>query len=231
MQAGSPAATAGLADGDAIVAVNGQKYEFFGDQSILDGLRGMAGQTVVLTIDQPDGSRHDVSIPLRPPAEVNDKQGALGISASKDAPFEAYFSGETTGHDLPTAISIGTRETGRALGLILGGLGALVGSFAANPTGPPPVAGPIGIATQIGDVFWNAGAIMTLYVAGILSANLALVNVLPFPPLDGGRMLVITLKRIFGQRISLRAERLTYVVWFRLPVRLHHLGHRLRHRP
>ena len=32
---------------------------------------------------------------------------------------------------------------------------------------------------------------MTLYVAGILSANLALVNVLPFPPLDGGRMLMI----------------------------------------
>ena len=55
---------------------------------------------------------------------------------------------------------------------------------------------------------------LTLYVAGILSANLALVNVLPFPPLDGGRMLMITLKRIFGARISLRAEQLTYMVGF-----------------
>ena len=51
---------------------------------------------------------------------------------------------------------------------------------------------------------------MTLYVAGILSANLALVNILPFPPLDGGRMLMIMLKAIFGPRISLRAEQLTY---------------------
>ena len=46
-------------------------------------------------------------------------------------------------------------------------------------------------------------------VAGILSANLALVNVLPFPPLDGGRMLMLVLKRIFGRRISLRAEQPT----------------------
>jgi regulator of sigma E protease len=90
----------------------------------------------------------------------------------------------------------------------------LVESVAADPTAPPPVAGPIGIATQIGDVFFNAGPIMTLYVAGILSANLAVVNILPFPPLDGGRMLMITLKRIFGTRISLRAEQLTYLVGF-----------------
>jgi regulator of sigma E protease len=214
VQEGSPAARAGLVGGDAIVAVNGQKFEFFGNESILDGVRAMAGQTVVLTVDHPDGIRQDLPVALRPPTEVNDKQGALGISSTKDAPFEAYFFNETTGHDLPTAVAIGTRETGRALGLILGGLGALVSSFAANPTSAPPVSGPIGIATQIGDVFWNAGAIMTLYVAGILSANLALVNILPFPPLDGGRMLVITLKRVFGQRISLRAERLTYVVGF-----------------
>jgi regulator of sigma E protease len=51
-------------------------------------------------------------------------------------------------------------------------------------------------------------------VAGILSANLAVVNILPFPPLDGGRMLLITLKRIFGSRISVRAEQLTYLVGF-----------------
>jgi regulator of sigma E protease len=214
VQPGSPAAGAGLVPGDAIVAVDGQRYEFFGDESILDGLRGSAGQDVVLTIDHADGSRADVPVALRPPEEINENQGALGIGSSPEAPFEAHFSGEYTGRDLPSAASIGARETARALGLILNGLGALVGSIAADPTAAPPVAGPIGIATQIGDIFWNAGPILTLYVAGILSANLALVNILPFPPLDGGRMLVITLKRIFGSRISLRAEQLTYLVGF-----------------
>jgi regulator of sigma E protease len=55
---------------------------------------------------------------------------------------------------------------------------------------------------------------MTLFVAGILSANLAVVNILPFPPLDGGRMLMITLKQVLGPRITLRAEQLTYLVGF-----------------
>ena len=59
-----------------------------------------------------------------------------------------------------------------------------------------------------------ARAAVTLYVAGILSANLAVVNILPFPPLDGGRMLMITLKRFLGARISVRAEQLTYMVGF-----------------
>jgi len=214
VQPGSPAATAGLVAGDAIAAVDGQRYEFFGDESILDGLRGRAGERVVLTIDHEDGTRADVPVTLRPTTEINENQGALGISSSAEAPFEAHFSGEYTGRDLPAAVGIGARETIRALGLILNALGALIGAFAADPTAAPPVAGPVGIATQIGDVFWNAGPILTLYVAGILSANLALVNVLPFPPLDGGRMLVIVLKRAFGTRISLRAERLTYLVGF-----------------
>jgi len=98
--------------------------------------------------------------------------------------------------------------------LIVGGLGTLVSSFAADPTAAPPVSGPVGIATQLGDIFWGAGPILTLYVAAILSANLAVVNILPFPPLDGGRMLMLTIKALFGARISLRAEQLTYMVGF-----------------
>ena len=69
-----------------------------------------------------------------------------------------------------------------------------------------------GVRGQIVNV--RPGPVVTLYVAGILSANLAVVNALPFPPLDGGRMLIITLKSIFGKRISLQAERLTYLVGF-----------------
>ena len=104
----------------------------------------------------------------------------------------------------------------RWFGLIIDGLQSLGSSIVENPTQAPPVSGPVGIATSLGDVFRNSGVVMTLYVAGILSANLALVNFLPFPPLDGGRMLVLLLKAIprFGQKISLRAEQLTYAIGF-----------------
>ena len=101
------------------------------------------------------------------------------------------------------------------MGLIVGGLGEPRRLGRQRPDRSRRRSpGPVGIATQIGDIFWNSGPILTLYVAGILSANLAVVNILPFPPLDGGRMLMITLKRLFGARISLRAEQLTYVVGF-----------------
>ena len=71
---------------------------------------------------------------------------------------------------------------------------------------------PLGIAVEIGNTFWTLGPIVTLYLAGLLSANLAVVNILPLPPLDGGRILVLLLKRVLGTRLSLRAERLTYLV-------------------
>ena len=67
---------------------------------------------------------------------------------------------------------------------------------------------------SLADILLSVGPVMTLYVAGILSVNLGVVNILPFPPLDGGRMFVLVLKRLFGARVSLRAERLTYAVGF-----------------
>ena len=127
-------------------------------------------------------------------------------------PFEFPISYE--GHDPLTAIGLGASQTEHWFGVILGGLGDLAKSFASDPTAAPPAAGPVGIARQIGDVFFGFGPIVTLYVAGILSANLALVNALPFPPLDGGRMLMIVLKSVFGRRLSLRVERMTYFAGF-----------------
>jgi regulator of sigma E protease len=204
---GSPAAAAGLVPGDGIVAVDGERYEFLGTRNVLDGIRERAGKTVTLTVIHADGRRQDYRVTLR------SGQAALGISQI-NRPWEALFYGEYTGHDLPTAIATGADQTVWALGLIVDGLGQLVGSVASNPTAPPPVAGPIGIGIQLGNLFWNSGPVLTLFFAGILSANLALVNILPFPPLDGGRMLMIVLRSVFGSRMSVRAERLTYAIGF-----------------
>jgi regulator of sigma E protease len=218
VQPGSPAEQAGLVGGDAIVSVNGQQFDFYGpysDATAIDALRGHAGETVILGILHADGTTSEVQATLRTPEEVAANKGALGVVPGPQG-FEYVFLGEYTGRPLPEAIRIGWSETTRWFGLILDGLRDLAGSIVTNPTQPPPVSGPVGIATSLGDVFRNSGIVMTLYVAGILSANLALVNVLPFPPLDGGRMLVLLLKGIprFGQKISLRAEQLTYAIGF-----------------
>ena len=221
VQPGSPAAAAGLRPGDAILAVDGRQFEFFGEDNILVDLQAKVGTPVSLTVERAGGSVETVQASLRTQAEIDASpkdnlgrptKGPLGISGG-DEGFESVFFG-TYRRDLPAAIGLGAGETVRWFGIILGGLGDLARQIVSNPTAAPPVAGPVGIATQIADVFFGAGPVMTLYVAGILSANLALVNSLPFPPLDGGRMLMIVLKSIFGTRISVRAERLTYVVGF-----------------
>ena len=53
-----------------------------------------------------------------------------------------------------------------------------------------------------------------LWFIGLLSANLAVINVLPFPPLDGGRVAVSLIQAATSNRISEAAERLVYLTGF-----------------
>ena len=207
VQPDSPAATAGLLPGDEIYAVAGETFEFFGERTVVDALRGRAGETVVLDVRRADGTQLPLTVKLRPAAELSETRGALGVSK-----LELSYSGGYVGHDLGRSASIATDQLTRWGGLILGGLASLVEGFIKDPTAPPPASGPIGIAVSLADIFLGSGPVLTLFVAGILSVNLGVVNILPVPPLDGGRMLVLTLKRFTGKRISLRAERLTYAV-------------------
>jgi len=208
IQPGSPAAAAGLQPGDTLLSVNGTYFDALSGPTLLDALRASAGRTVHLAIDR-GGEPRTVSVHLRSSSEITPTNGALGVSQLVGKPTSVSI-----GHDVPTSVRLGVDRTVAATRLIVGGLGDLVTGIINRPTEPPPASGPLGIALQIGDVFWTLGPVFTLYLAGVLSANLGVVNILPLPPLDGGRMLIIGLKSLFGSRISLRAERLTYVLGF-----------------
>jgi regulator of sigma E protease len=210
VQPDSPASSAGLVAGDMLVSVDGQTYDFFdGPDPLLVDLKAHAGSEVALGIRHADGTVTDVTTTLRTQAEIDANKGALGITGLSFA-----FTGQYIQQDPVTALQLGFERTAAAFSMILNGLGQLATSIVTNPTGPPPVTGPVGIAAQVGDVFWQLGPIFVLYFAGLLSANLALFNILPFPPLDGGRVLVTLIKSVAGARLSIEAERLTYLVGF-----------------
>jgi regulator of sigma E protease len=213
VEPGSPAETAGIRVGDVIARVDGRAFSAFGPGSILADLRSSAGKTVILTVRR-DGDSVELTARLRDPDEVAAGKGALGIGQVPDHPLESRTTSDRVTYEFGTAIALGAERTGDATRLIVDGVGQLLTALVTRPTEPPPAAGPVGIATQIGDVFWSLGPVVTLYLAAVLSANLAVVNILPFPPLDGGRMLMLVIKRFAGQRLSLRAERLTYFVGF-----------------
>jgi regulator of sigma E protease len=212
VQPDSPASSVGLRPGESIVSIDGQYYDQFrvdGPQAMVDQLRARAGQEVQLGIVSTEGQLRAVAVTLRQPSQIDDQHGALGIVRLVPRLSAVGFT-----RSPGDAVALGAARTADAFRLILDGLGQIANSIATKPTEAPPASGPVGIAVQVGDVFWQAGPLATLYLAGILSANLALVNILPFPPLDGGRMLMIVIKSIAGKRVSIQAERLTYLVGF-----------------
>jgi regulator of sigma E protease len=231
----SPAAQIHLQPGDQLVSVDGVRYDSFeGDRSLPSDLRIYAGRAVTLGFIrdseyrethvalQPPGSTSSVAICGQDPPIERPPLGVCGLEARANGPAVERAPGEAAG--------VAARRLSSAFGLILDGLRQLGESIVSHPTEAPPAAGPVGIAVEVSDVFWQAGPIPTLYLAAILSANLGLVNVLPFPPLDGGRMLVIALKAVAGRatrllrrvgvdadaasQVGLRLERLTYVLGF-----------------
>jgi regulator of sigma E protease len=210
VQADSPAAAAGITAGSRLYGIDGTYYDAFDrPETMVKDLRAKAGQEVTLDLLDVTGPPYQVKATLRTPAELAPDKGALGV-----ADLSVVLLDQTFTRSPADAVKVGVQRTVAAFGLILGGLSQLLDSIVTHPTQPPPVTGPIGIAQQVTDVFWQAGPVATLYLAGLLSANLALVNILPFPPLDGGRMLMIAIKRIAGARVSVRAEQLTYLVGF-----------------
>ena len=189
--------------GDVITAIDGRQFLLFDhvDQATpsLAYLKNHAGQQVTLTVQSADGSSRDIPVTLR----SDTTQGALGVI------IQPELVQATASHDLPTAIVLGFQRTVDAATLILRGLGDLIGNLAN-----PPVSGPVGIVGAIGQVRANLPPVYLIWFIGLLSANLAIVNALPFPPLDGGRVAVSLIQAATGNRIGEAAERLVYLTGF-----------------
>jgi len=193
--------------GDVIVAIDGRQFPTLDqvDQPTpsLAYLRAHEGQPVTLTVQSADGSQRDVSVTLRVPTSPD--QGPLGVIVQPQL-VQASIT-----HDPLSALQIGAQRTVDAATLILRGLGDLLGNISN-----PPVSGPVGIVTDIGVVRSSLPPVYLIWFIGLLSANLAVVNALPFPPLDGGRVAVSLIQAATGNRIGEAAERLVYLTGFLL---------------
>jgi regulator of sigma E protease len=212
---GSPAASVGLKAGDRLVSLDGKTYD---SPSALEFTNGSAasdqwradlladqGKTVTLVVADSSGAERTVVVTLRIPQNGN---GALGVGVG---------SSLVTTHGNPVqAAGLAVDGTRRAMGLIVVALGDLVGQIATHPTeAPAGVSGPVGIASTVGTASSQPNALMLmLLIAAVISANLALVNVLPFPPLDGGKMVIMIIKRVVGAKGVGKVEQYAYLAGF-----------------
>jgi regulator of sigma E protease len=201
--------------GDLIVAIDGRQFPVFDDvadasANVRTGpvqyLAERPGETVTLTIEHADGSRDDIDVTLRSAEEVAAGQGALGF-----LPGSEY--GERQ-NGILESIALGLQRTLEASTLILRGVAELIGALFQGPGAELPVAGPLGIADLVGGVREAAPPVVLIWLVGLLSANLAVINALPFPPMDGGRIAMALLQAVSRNGISPAAERMVYLTGF-----------------
>lgn len=109
----------------------------------------------------------------------------------------------------------GLRLTERTVVLTWTGIGRTIREAITERKRPEDLAGPVGIAALTGTVA-QRGPTALLEFTAVLSANLALVNLLPFPALDGGRLLFLLLDALGLRFLRGRPERLAHTIGFAL---------------
>lgn len=111
----------------------------------------------------------------------------------------------TARYPFPISILIGFKTAAEYLVLIIVGFGTLIWGLITGSGVQEAVAGPVGIAEMTGQVA-RLGIIPLLNFAALLSLNLAVLNILPLPALDGGRLLFLGIEAVRGKPLKEETE-------------------------
>lgn len=197
----SPASNAGLRPGDAIIAVNGELIDSITEAQELT--KQNAGKETKYSIRR--GSENfDVTITPRenPPTG----QGALGVALGEIARV-AYPWYEAPWHGLVSTVNL--------IWFTLAAFGGLIAAAFQGANVGAALSGPVGIAVLTRDVA-QLGFIYLLQFTAVLSVNLAIINIIPFPALDGGRILFLAVEKIRGKKMNEKAEVFANTIGFLL---------------
>lgn len=141
-----------------------------------------------------------------------DEKGKLGFSVS-DSPYVLYLKDEKYAfYDAPFEA---VKEVGRLSYLTLHMLGDVVVSLVKKFAIPAGVSGPVGIAKMTYH-FMQEGIIALMQFMAMLSISLGVINIMPFPALDGGRFLSIIFEVISGRKPNAKWEGIIHAVGFAL---------------
>ena len=98
-------------------------------------------------------------------------------------------------------------------------IGRLIGTAFSGGEIKEQISGPVGIAVLTGQ-FIDLGFVYVLQFAALLSINLGIINILPFPALDGGRILFIIIEKVRGRPVSKKIESIVHTTGFALLILL-----------
>jgi len=197
VQKNTPAQAIGLKPNDVVVSVNNKPVD--SSSAFISETRENLGKTVSLKIRR---DNQVITKTVTPRKDFPEGEGPLGVTISnieikKYAWYEAPF--------------FGTMEAFRFSWMIVQGLGAMVSQLIFHGERPTDIAGPIGVAQITGQVV-SHGLNFTLWFTALLSLNLAVLNILPIPALDGGRLAFIAVEGVFRRKVHPRYEAIAHAV-------------------
>ncbi len=219
VESGSPAADAGLLPGDQILELEGREVNNTVDAGRI--IRLNMGETIEFKVlrQATGGGEQELEIPVKARWAPPSGQGPTGIRIANLAatiPQCATFTNpppecrptETESYNPLRALAKGWTSTWDSLTLARNQVISLFHGGSG-----PEVAGPVGIAQATGEVVKESGWLVLLDFAALLSINLAIINVLPLPMLDGGRIAFVLLEVARGgKRIAPEKEAIVHLI-------------------
>lgn len=199
---GTPAEAMGLQFGDRILSLENEKA--MSVAQVQEYIVSHKGKEIVLRV-----ARGEKELILKgvPRTEYPQNEGSLGIGLSETEMvsypwYESVWQGLVATYHMTIEMTVGIFKIFK--GLVTG-----------TNEGLSDVSGPVGIAKLTGQVS-QLGFVYLLYFAAILSINLGIINILPIPALDGGRIFFILIEIIKGSPVSQKVEGIFHQIGFAL---------------
>ncbi|MCF7865028.1 MAG: site-2 protease family protein [Candidatus Pacebacteria bacterium] len=197
---GSPAEKAGLKSGDEILSIANSKtvlastsLSVVGAQSIIAGAPDKVQLTVKQFKEKTGEKEYSVNaITIIPQDGIVSGKKAVGISMDMVAEVKAGFF---------DSLYYGARQTYYLTSNVATGLYSFLGSAIMGKASLGQVSGPVGIAGAVGESA-KVGFSSLLVIAAVISANLAVLNLAPFPALDGGRVVIVAIEAIIRRELN-----------------------------
>ena len=198
--AGSPAQVAGLIVGDVVRKVD--KNDVSKVVEFVGLIEKDKGKKVALTIER---NSSEIKLNITPRENPPEGEGPLGVVITNtEIYFPKIYLRPFWG------VYYGFKEaTFWGKSIVVGLLGIIKGLLAGNV--PQDIAGPVGIFA-ITSKAAEYGILAVINFIGIMSVNLAILNILPFPALDGGRLLFIGIEKAIGRKVLPKLESAVHMI-------------------
>lgn len=197
----TPADRVGLLANDVVLSVEGQEI------SQVDRLQAELSREPAEEIEiRVKRGGESLSFAVTPERIKEIEKTGIGVGLSDTA---------TLSYPWYVAWLHGGQRTVQLLWLIITAFATLIAGLFSGAGVGAEIAGPIGIAVITGQIA-QLGIIHLLQFTAVLSLNLAIINILPFPALDGSRLLFIIIEKLRRRKINITVERWVHIVGFGL---------------